>query len=184
LAASLSAAETAKTFHRIFETNGKPYKGKWRTAVSDSKLLKSNHLGVGIMFERNLQQLAEYMNAPELDAMMRQSDQVLSLLRQGNINEVLAMAAETRPESRQPLEQFAADWATARVVTYAAKPERSATHHFVLFSLAGRPEYLMSFYYTQSREDSSSFTLRRIDLIDHDQVFMNAETINNTLQSF
>lgn len=184
LAASLSAAETVKTFHRIFETNEKPYKGKWRAAVLDAKLLSSNHLGVGYMFEQNLRQLAEYRNASHLKAIMHQTEGALSLLGQGHVDQLLAIASETRPESRQPLEQFSADWALAKVVTYVVRPEQSATHHFVLFSLPERPEYLMSFYYAQYPQDPDTLTLKRIDLIDHNEVFKNYETINDALKSF
>jgi hypothetical protein len=185
LAASLSSARTIRDFQQIFSPEGKAFKGKWRSAITNPKLMESSHLGVGYMFERNLEGLVKFQTDPSLAAVREQADEILKQLQAGRVDEVLNKAKETRPESRAAIEQYAAQLGKVKAVTFIVKhDDQKKDHLFILYSVPGQPEYLMSFWMRADAPASSLPKIRRIDLVDQNKTFTNFGEINNALKIF
>lgn len=184
LAASLSSAQTIQDFRRIFSPESSNFKKGWRSVMTNPKLVKSNYLGLGYMFERNLAGLLKFENDSSLAAARQQSNDILAKLQMGLADEVLAIAPETRPESREVIKPYAAQLGQARAITCIVKrDDQKKEHLFVIYSIPGKPESLMSFWFKADDASSLQYTIRRIDLVDQNNTYVNFDTITNALKN-
>jgi len=184
LAASLSSAQTIHDFRRIFSSESSNFKKGWRSVMTNPKLIKSNYLGVGYMFEHNLAGLLKFENDSNLAAARQQSNDILAKLQLGLADEVLAIAPETRPESRDVIKAYASQLGQARAITCIVKrDDQKKEHLFVIFSIPGKPESLMSFWFKADDASSLQYTIRRIDLVDQNNTYVNFDTITNALKN-
>jgi hypothetical protein len=184
LAASLSSARTIRDFQHVFSSEDKPFKGKWRSALTNPKLMESNHLGVGYMFEHNLAGLIKFQSDPGLASVRQQANDLLKQLQLGQADQVLKKAKETRPESRAVIEKYAALLGKARAITFIVKhDDQKKEHLFILYSVPGQTEYLMSLW-LRADAPASPPTIKRIDLVDENKTFVNFDDINKALKVF
>ncbi|MEN6309667.1 MAG: hypothetical protein ABFD91_18115 [Anaerohalosphaeraceae bacterium] len=184
LSASLSSAQTIRDFRRIFSSEGNSFKKGWRSVMTNSKLLESNYLGLGYMFEHNLAGLLKFESDSSLATVRQQSNDILKRLQMGLADEVLAIAVETRPESREAIKQYATQLGQARAITCLVKrDEQKKEHLFILYSVPGKPECLMSFWLKADDAASPQYSIRRIDLVDQDNTYNNFDAITNALKN-
>jgi hypothetical protein len=184
MAAAMSSAQTVRDFQSIFSSESKPFKGKWRSAITNPKLINPNHLGVGFMFERNLAGLIKFQSDPNLASVREQADAILKQLQLGRADEVLKMAGQTRPESRAAIEQYATLLGSARTITFIVKhDDQKKDNLFIFYSVPGQPEYLMSFW-LRADAPATPPTIWRIDLVDQNKTVVNFDNINNALKIF
>ncbi|MBN2513589.1 MAG: hypothetical protein JXB18_11685 [Sedimentisphaerales bacterium] len=183
LAASLSSAQTIQDFRRIFSPQSSNFKKGWRSVMTNSKLLKSNYLGAGFMFEHNLAGLLKFQNDADFAAVRQQSNDILAKLQRGLADEVLAVAVETRPESQEAIKQYAAQLGQARAITCIRKrDDQKKEHLFVIYSIPGRPECLMSLWF-KPEDAALQYTLKRIDLVDQNNTYVHFDAITNVLKN-
>lgn len=184
LAASLSSAQTIRDFRRIFSPESSNFKKGWRSILTNPKLLKSNYLGAGYMFEHNLAGLLKFESDSSLATVRQQSNDILAKLQMGLADEVLAVAVEARPESREAIKQYATQLGQARAITCISKrDEQKKEHLFVIYSVPGKPEYLMSFWLKADDATASQYTIKRIDLVDQNNTYTNFDAITNALKN-
>lgn len=181
LAASLSSAQTVTDFQRIFTRDNRKLKKGWRAVISLDELMAVNHEALGFMFQENLADLTGFLQDPDREVLRDQSMQVLQQLQQGQVEQLVALAPETQAESRAILENQGALWGQAKVATFVKKRDpQGREHSFVLYSLEGVPEYLMSFWF-QKEKGSESPNLRRIDFVDQNKALTHFDQINTLL---
>jgi hypothetical protein len=183
LAAALATAQTVREFQRIYGSEAGAPKGGWRAAVPAGRLLLFNHAGVGQMYEANLGRLLRFLQDPDSRLLRERAGAVLEQLRLNQPRQALALAPDTPAESRAVLERAAAAWGEARAITCVTKrDQQNRESTFVLYSLPGRPDQVMSLCI---RKDSrwSTAQVRRIDLVDQNETFRNQDAIRRFLKA-
>ncbi|MFZ5807324.1 MAG: hypothetical protein ACOY3I_08985 [Verrucomicrobiota bacterium] len=174
-----STASTLKAFEANFsETTPK----SWRTMlpnVENAQAMQANHQTVGWMFERNMDTLSQLVNNKDIAKLHAETLNVFKKLAQGDAEGILKIAKATPPESAQALRMIPTQWSKAKVVAFMQKrDEQKKNHWFILCSLPGSPELLMSLWFKDEA------TLYRVDFADQCEAFKNFEQIKKIAKRF
>ena len=181
LAAGIASARTLRSSGQIFSSINQSAKGGWRSAfpaLANTPTMTVNRLGVGVMFERYLTGLSNYLTNARLKPVRNQTHVALKQIRTKQFAALYQTAGETKPQVRSALEKDPARWGQAKVMACVTKrDENKKEHTFVLLGIPGLPAFLMSFWFQEGATETSPLVFKRIDLVDQNATYQSLDSI-------